>query len=61
MQFFLSAGEIGLREDCVAKADNICTVKRSELDEPVQGHRALTSRQICRLAGMVRMAMGCLE
>lgn len=60
-QLFLRAGETGLREDCVAKADSICTVKRTELKEPVAGHRPLTNTQICRLAGLVRVAMGCVE
>jgi hypothetical protein len=31
------------------------------LAEPVQGHRPLTDTQICRLAGLVRLAMGCVE
>jgi mRNA-degrading endonuclease toxin of MazEF toxin-antitoxin module len=57
----LSAGETGLRADCVAQAENICTVRRAELDQPLQGHRPLSSRQICRLAGLVRLAMGCVE
>ncbi len=57
----LRAGETGLRADSVAQADNISTVNRVDLDEPVQGHRALTGRQICRLAGLVRLAMGCVE
>jgi mRNA-degrading endonuclease toxin of MazEF toxin-antitoxin module len=57
----LRAGETGLREDCVAQADNICTVRRADMDEPIQGHRPLTHAQICRLAGLVRLAMGCVE
>jgi mRNA-degrading endonuclease toxin of MazEF toxin-antitoxin module len=57
----LRAGETGLREDSVAQADNICTVKRMELDDPINGHRPLTNTQICRLAGLVRLAMGCVE
>ncbi|MGB7985742.1 MAG: type II toxin-antitoxin system PemK/MazF family toxin [Terracidiphilus sp.] len=60
-QLFLSAGETGLRADCVAKADSICTVNRSDMGEPVAGHRPLTNAQICRLAGLVRLAMGCVE
>lgn len=56
----LRAGETGLREDCVAQTDNICTVRRADMDEPIQGHRPISSRQICRLAGLVRLAMGCL-
>ena len=57
----LRAGETGLRADSVAQADNICTVKRGDLDEPIPGHRALASRQIGRLADLVRQAMGCVE
>jgi mRNA-degrading endonuclease toxin of MazEF toxin-antitoxin module len=57
----LRAGETGLRADSVAQADNISTVNRLDLDEPVQGHRALTDRQICRLAGLVQVAMGCVD
>lgn len=57
----LRAGETGLREDSVAQADNICVVRRVDLHEPVQGHRPVTDAQICRLAGLVRVAMGCVE
>jgi mRNA-degrading endonuclease toxin of MazEF toxin-antitoxin module len=57
----LRSGETGLRLDCVAQADNISTLRRAEMEEPIQGHRALSSRQICRLAGLVRLAMGCVE
>ena len=57
----LRAGETGLGEDCVAQADNICTVKRTDLAIRSQGHRPLTSHQICRLAGLVRLAMGCVD
>jgi mRNA-degrading endonuclease toxin of MazEF toxin-antitoxin module len=57
----LRSGETGLREDSVAQADNICVLRRAQLDEPIQGHRALTSRQVCRLATLVRLAMGCVE
>jgi mRNA-degrading endonuclease toxin of MazEF toxin-antitoxin module len=57
----LRSGETGLREDSVAQADNICTVRRSELDAPVAGHRPITNAQICRLANLVRLAMACVE
>ena len=57
----LRAGETGLREDSVAWAENVSTVSKEELVEPVAGHRALTNTQICRLAGLVRVAMGCVE
>lgn len=57
----LSSGETGLREDGVAKAEDVCTLKRADLVEPVQGHRPVTNRQICRLAQMVVAAMGCVD
>ena len=55
----LRAGETGLREDSVAQADNVCTVRRANLDQPVEGHRPMTDSQICRLASLVRVGMGC--
>jgi mRNA-degrading endonuclease toxin of MazEF toxin-antitoxin module len=57
----LRSGETGLRVDSVAQADNISTVRKEQLMEPVTGHRPLSSTQICRLAGLVRIAMGCVE
>ncbi len=57
----LRTGETGLREDSIAKAEDICTVRRVDLDEPIQGHRPLTHTQICRLAALVNLAMGCVE
>lgn len=57
----LRAGETGLREDSVAWAENIGVVRKDQLVEPVMGHRPVTDAQICRLAGLVRVAMGCVE
>jgi mRNA-degrading endonuclease toxin of MazEF toxin-antitoxin module len=57
----LRAGETGLREDSVAWAENVSTVSKDQLLEPVAGHRVVTNSQICRLAGLVRAAMGCVE
>lgn len=57
----LRAGETGLREDSVAWAENIATVSKLQLVEPVSGHRSLTHTQVCRLVGLVRVAMGCAE
>jgi mRNA-degrading endonuclease toxin of MazEF toxin-antitoxin module len=57
----LRAGETGLREDSVAWAENIGAINKDQLKEPVQGHRPLTNFQICRLASLVRLAMGCVE
>jgi mRNA-degrading endonuclease toxin of MazEF toxin-antitoxin module len=57
----LRAGETGLREDSVAWAENITTVGKDQLLEPVSGHRPLSNAQICRLGGLVKLAMGCVE
>ncbi|MGA3045337.1 MAG: type II toxin-antitoxin system PemK/MazF family toxin [Terracidiphilus sp.] len=58
---FLRSGETGLRADSVAQADNISTVRKDQLIEPISGQRALTNTQICRLAQLVCIAMGCVE
>jgi mRNA interferase MazF len=60
-QLLLRAGETGLRADSAAQADNLCVVSRDQLAEPVQGHRPVSNTQICRLASLVRTAMGCVE
>jgi mRNA-degrading endonuclease toxin of MazEF toxin-antitoxin module len=57
----LPAGETGLPEDTVAWAENIAAVGKDQLIEPIPGHRAVGDAQICRLAGLVRIAMGCVE
>jgi len=57
----LRAGETGLREDSVAWAENISAVGKDQLFEPVRGHRPLSNTEICRLAGLVRIAMSCVE
>jgi mRNA interferase MazF len=60
-QLLLRAGETGLREDSAAQAENLCVVRRDHLSGPVAGHRAVSHTQICRLASLVRVAMGCIE
>lgn len=57
----LSAGETGLRMDCAAQADNIAVVVRANLREPGPGQRALSNTKICKLAALVKVAMGCPE
>lgn len=61
VDLLLRTGETGLGEDSVAMADDICTLKRDDLEMPVQGHRVISNRQICRLADLVSIAMGCVE
>ena len=55
----LYAGETGLRMDCAAQADNIAIVLRTRLREP--GQRPLSNAKICKLASLVKLAMGCPE
>jgi len=57
----LRAGETGLREESVAWAENIGAIARDQLKGPVEGHRALSHTQICRLAGLVKLSMQCVE
>jgi mRNA-degrading endonuclease toxin of MazEF toxin-antitoxin module len=57
----LRSGETGLGMDCAAQADNISVVLRANLREPSLGQRMLSNTVICKLAGLVRTAMGCLE
>lgn len=55
----LSAGETGLQEDSIVRAEDITTVRKASLLEPRAGLRTLSDRRICELAVMVRIAMGC--
>src|SRR5579885_494605 len=57
----LRAGETGLRLDCSAQADNIAVVLRAHLQEPEPGQRPRTNTKICKLASLVKLAMGCPE
>ena len=55
----LPAGETGLREDSVAWAENISAIPKDQFVGPVAGHRRVTHTQICRLSGLVKLAMEC--
>lgn len=55
----LQAGETGLRMDCAAQADNVAVVTRTNLREPEPGQRTLSNTKICKLASLVKVAMGC--
>ena len=57
----LRAGETGLGMDCAAQADNVSVVLRSNLREPTGGQRTLSNPTICKLAELMRIAMGCPE
>ena len=55
----LSAGETGLSEDSIARAEDITVVSKSELREPRTALRFVSNRRICELAEKVKFAMGC--
>jgi mRNA-degrading endonuclease toxin of MazEF toxin-antitoxin module len=57
----LHADETGLQMDCAAQADNIAVVHRASLMEPRSSQRTLSNMKICRLASLVKLAMGCVE
>jgi mRNA-degrading endonuclease toxin of MazEF toxin-antitoxin module len=57
----LRSVETGLPDDSVAWAESICVLRTDRLKETVTGHRPLTDSQVCRLAGLVQLAMGCVD
>ncbi len=57
----LMAAETGLREDSMAWAEDIGVVPKDQLRELLAGHRPLTHTQVCRLASLVKIAMGCVD
>lgn len=56
----LLAGETGLAEDSMARAEDITVVRKAQLVEARSGLRRVSHRRICELAAMVNVAMGCL-
>jgi mRNA-degrading endonuclease toxin of MazEF toxin-antitoxin module len=57
--FFLAAGESGLSEDSIARAEDITVVRKANLMEPRSSLRTMSHRRICELSEMVKIAMGC--
>lgn len=55
----LSAGETGLSEDSIARAEDITVVLKAALSQPRTPLRSVTNRRICELAQKVKLAMGC--
>jgi mRNA-degrading endonuclease toxin of MazEF toxin-antitoxin module len=55
----LAAGETGLSEDSMARAEDVTVVRKANLIEPRFPLRAVSHRRICELSQMVRIAMGC--
>jgi mRNA-degrading endonuclease toxin of MazEF toxin-antitoxin module len=55
----LSAGETGLSEDSIARAEDVAVVLKSAISQPRSPLRSLSNRRICELADKVKLAMGC--
>jgi mRNA interferase MazF len=55
----LGAGETGLKEDSAARAENLTTVRKTNLVVPTGGLRRISDKRICELAAKVGWAMGC--
>jgi mRNA-degrading endonuclease toxin of MazEF toxin-antitoxin module len=56
----LTAGESGLSEDSIARAEDITVIRKVHLVESRSGLRTISHRRICELAEMAKIAMGCL-
>src|SRR6202166_2135921 len=56
---FLAAGETGLSEDSIARAEDVTVVRKAHLVEPRSSLRSMSHRRICELAEMVKIAIGC--
>jgi mRNA-degrading endonuclease toxin of MazEF toxin-antitoxin module len=57
---FLAAGETGLSEDSIARAEDITVVRKAHLVQPRFGLHNMSNRRVCELAEMVKISMGCL-
>jgi mRNA-degrading endonuclease toxin of MazEF toxin-antitoxin module len=57
---YLSAGETGLQSDSAARAEDITTIRKSNLVAPTVRLRQLSDKKICELAAKVSLAMGCV-
>ena len=56
---YLAAGETGLQSDSAARAEDITTIRKSNLVAPGVRLRQLTDKKICELAAKVIVSMGC--
>ena len=57
----LEPGQTGLRERTIAKGEDVSVVWKLQLDPSREHLRTLSSHQVCELARMVEIAMGCLR
>jgi mRNA-degrading endonuclease toxin of MazEF toxin-antitoxin module len=55
----LLAGETGLPADSIARAEDITTVRKTQLVPARAGLRIVSNRRFCELAEKVKFAMGC--
>jgi mRNA-degrading endonuclease toxin of MazEF toxin-antitoxin module len=56
----LEPGQTGLAERVIARAEDISVIRKSSLAPPRERIRGLMERQVCELAELIEMAMGCL-
>ena len=56
---YLAAGETGIQSDSAARAEDITTIRKSNLVAPGVRLRQLTDKKICELAAKVIVSMGC--
>jgi mRNA-degrading endonuclease toxin of MazEF toxin-antitoxin module len=57
----LPAGESGLPNDSIARAEDITTLRKTSLVPPTSRLRTLSNTRICELADKVQLAMGCIR
>jgi len=55
----LLAGETGLPADSIGRAEDITTVRKTQLVPSRAGLRIVSNRRICELSEKVKLAMGC--
>jgi mRNA-degrading endonuclease toxin of MazEF toxin-antitoxin module len=55
----LEAGQTGLRERTIARAEDVCVIRKVYLDPSRERLRTISSSQVCDLAHKIALAMGC--
>jgi mRNA-degrading endonuclease toxin of MazEF toxin-antitoxin module len=56
----LEPGETGLPVRVIARAEDVSVIRKSSLAPPTERIQGLMERQVCELAELVGIAMGCL-
>ena len=57
----LTAGETGLGQDSIARAQDITVLQKTTLREPRMALRRVSDRRICEIARLVELAMDCVR